>query len=339
MGLNSAHMVLLQLLTDLGGKKFLLSVDKDCTYRELYKLIADKLELPSQTLSGYAASQLAGRDGAPTRNLAISDKQLDLQRAGGGIYVWVRPSADIPKDEEPHQEAEVQAEVEVEVQVQVEPEPEPVSPPAKNKTQSPQPSNQNAVPSGRDSDGPPVRAQQQQISHFGDTAAATSRRGGAPSPALSIRTEDYDVEVGRWASGKMCPMAEVIKDKRYPVRYKVTRNDPNQQPRVTTLRKPNGAKNWRSECLREGYSWTNVGKYHGMAEHSEKYNRSGRFKNAEAYPRFAGLSEEAQIKQIFTETIRAREKSTTKTGGSPRSKRVVDDCDRMLMSALKSSKQ
>ena len=29
--------MLLQLLTELGGKKFLLSVDNDCTYRELYK--------------------------------------------------------------------------------------------------------------------------------------------------------------------------------------------------------------------------------------------------------------------------------------------------------------
>jgi len=76
-----------------------------------------------------------------------------------------------------------------------------------------------------------------------------------------------------------------------------------------------------------------------MAEYGEKFNRTGRFKNVEAYPRFAGLSEEAQIKQIFKETIRAREKNATKSGGSPRSRKAVEETDRLLMSALKSSKQ
>ena len=33
-------MVLLQLYNgEVGGKKFLLSVDKDCTYRDLFKLV------------------------------------------------------------------------------------------------------------------------------------------------------------------------------------------------------------------------------------------------------------------------------------------------------------
>ena len=43
-----------------------------------------------------------------------------------------------------------------------------------------------------------------------------------------------------------------------------------------------------------------------------------RFKNVEAYPRFAGLSEEAQIKQIFKETIRV---------SAPSSVHVNADCD------------
>eukprot|EP00656_Telonema_subtile_P010019 TRINITY_DN14775_c0_g1_i3.p1 TRINITY_DN14775_c0_g1~~TRINITY_DN14775_c0_g1_i3.p1 ORF type:complete len:134 (+),score=20.90 TRINITY_DN14775_c0_g1_i3:369-770(+) len=133
-------------------------------------------------------------------------------------------------------------------------------------------------------------------------------------------------------------MADKIKDKRYPVRYAITRNDPHTHPRVTTLARPDGAKPKHSDCLREGYNWTSVGKYHGMAEHVSKYNHSGRFKPAEAYPRFCGLTEEDKLKQIFKETMRAREKQAMKTGGSPRSKRVVEDSDRLLMAAIRASR-
>jgi len=339
MGVRAVAMVLLQLYNgEVGGKKFLLSVDKDCTYRDLFKLMASKLELDSPTLAGYAVSQLASRDGAATRNLAISDNQLDLQRSGGGIYVWIRPGDQPEPEPEPEPESEPESEPEkkpepVQQRRQSEPAAEAAAPPPKQAQPasaiSPKP-----MMAARDSGAPPVHAPTEKISHFADTAAPSGRLGGARSPALSIRTEEYDVEYG-----KCCPMADAVNDPRYPVRYATTRNDPHSQPRVTTLRKPNGAKNWRSECLREGYSWTTCGKYHGMAEYGEKFNRTGRFKNVEAYPRFAGLSEEAQIKQIFKETIRAREKNATKSGGSPRSRKAVEETDRLLMSALKSSKQ
>merc|ERR1711957_518905 len=217
-------MVLLQLYNgEVGGKKFLLSVDKDCPYRDLFKLMASKLELDSPTLAGYAVSQLASRDGAATRNLAISDNQLDLQRSGGGIYVWIRPG-DQPEPVQQRRQSEPAAEA--------------AAPPPKQAQPasaiSPKP-----MMAARDSGAPPVHAPTEKISHFADTAAPSGRLGGARSPALSIRTEEYDVEYG-----KCCPMADAVNDPRYPVRYATTRNDPHSQPRVTTLRKPNGAKNW-----------------------------------------------------------------------------------------------
>jgi len=319
-------MVLLQLLTELGGKKFLLSVDKDCVYRELFKQIADKLEISSPALKGYQVSQLQGRDGGPIKDVPISDQTLDLERCGGGIYLWVRPGS----MDEPVQSNEQGPEDTNEASAVAESSPAA----APEAQESPKQDSERTAPR-KERGAPPVRAEPvptQLVSPWNDAAASTARK--TRSPALAIRTEEYDVEYDKY-----CPMTAKIEDKRYPVRYATVRNDPHTHPRVTTLARPDGSKQRHSECLREGYAWTSVGKYHGMAEHITKYNRSGRFKPAPTYPRFAPETEEEKIKRIFKETIKAREKQALKSGGSPRSKAAQDQTNKLLMEALKSSKQ
>merc|ERR1711934_244800 len=316
MGVAVARrMVLIQLLTEPGGKKFLLPTDKDCTYRDLYPQIAEKVELSSD-LRGYAVSQLDGRDGVPIKEIPADDTPLNLERAGGGIYLWVRKgqqaqSAASPEQDEPENAQEDTPEK---------------SPPPK----SPEPE-QDQTPPKKEKGPPPVRPQPvtQQVEPWGMSPGSQSRK--VESPALAIRTEGYDCEYGKY-----CPMTEKIKDKSYPLRYRITRNDPHTHPRVTTLARPDGSKQRQSECLRESYNWTSVNKCLGLADHVAKVNRTGRFKPPETYPRFIGETQEEKIKQIFKDTIKAREKQRLKTGGSPRSK--MPDQDKLLMQALSNSK-
>jgi len=310
-------MVLIQLLTEPGGKKFLLPVDKDCTYRDLYPQIAEKLELPAD-LRGYAVSQLDGRDGVPIKEIPAADTSLNLERAGGGIYLWVRRGTQAKPDASPEQPEDEEGQS---------PPQEPTPPKREH------PAEQELNPPSRKEKGPPpVRPQQvtQQVEPWGMSPGSQSRK--VESPSLAIRTEGYDCEYGKY-----CPMTERIKDQRYPLRYRTTRNDPHTHPRVTTLAKPDGSRAKQSECLRESYNWTSVGKYNSMAEHVTKYNRTGRFKPPETYPRFIGETQEEKLKQIFKETIKAREKQRLKTGGSPRSK--MPNQDKLLMQALSEKPQ
>eukprot|EP00658_Telonema_sp_P-2_P034797 TRINITY_DN2539_c0_g2_i5.p1 TRINITY_DN2539_c0_g2~~TRINITY_DN2539_c0_g2_i5.p1 ORF type:complete len:253 (-),score=37.22 TRINITY_DN2539_c0_g2_i5:193-951(-) len=215
--------------------------------------------------------------------------------------------------------------VEESLQQQPGPEPEPEPEPEEgNQTPSPKP----PPPIQRKPVGPPIpKKDTQSIDHL-RTCSPTQPRV-TTSPVVAIRTEEYEPDYGKYR-----PMTETIKDSRYPVRYAVTRNNPHTHPRVTTLARPDGSKTRHSECLREGYNWTSVGKYHGMAEVVTKINRTGRFKPPSTYPRFCGETEEEKLKKVFAQTIKAREKNAVRLGASPRSKRVDDDTNKHLLKAL-----
>lgn len=75
-----------------GQNQTSLSVDRNITYRRLYKQISDKLEIPVRPLTGFVIAQLDGRDGQPVRDLPANDARVNLQSAGGGIYLGIRPT-------------------------------------------------------------------------------------------------------------------------------------------------------------------------------------------------------------------------------------------------------
>jgi len=80
----------LQLLVSKGRNQASLSVDRNITYRRLYKQISDKLEIPVRPLTGFVISQLDSRDGQPIGDLPCSDVRVTLKSRGGGIFLGVR---------------------------------------------------------------------------------------------------------------------------------------------------------------------------------------------------------------------------------------------------------
>ena len=80
-------------------------------------------------------------------------------------------------------------------------------------------------------------------------------------------------------------------------------------PRVTTLSTDN-SDNRAPDCLRESYNWTSVGKYKAMTDQTGVIGQSkaGTFKSPKVYPRFSENSAEADLKKLFKEQMRLREK-------------------------------
>merc|ERR1711934_153125 len=139
----------------------------------------------------------------------------------------------------------------------------------------------------------------------------------------ALSTETYDPDVGKHRE-----MSKAITSKNYPIKYANVRR---LAPRVTTL-SPDASDNKAPACLRESYNWTSVGRYKAMTDESGKVGRShtiapgsrsmsmhGTFKQSEKYPRFAGESAEAQLKKLFAEQMKTRERA--KLDGTPLSER------------------
>jgi len=311
-------MVLLQLLGQDKNKKKLLSVDKDAHFGQVQNAIAAKLDL--DTLEGLVVSQIDERDdGNPVSYIYADTKLSTLPKLGSGYYLWVREPDDdtpreaivgadgsgpVPEDEPtptpqdttqpPHEEEtpvhdEENAEEQIEEQAPPEPEPEAAPPPKKLSPPRPPPKQQESSPVDATQDFSNQEDEEEML-----------ETGMMMHGALS--TEAYEVNVGKYRQ-----MSTAVAAKSYPIKYANVRRN---APRVTTL-SVDASDTKAPACLRESYNWTGVGRYKAMTDTSGKVGKSktGAFKSPEEYPRFAPTSAEAQLKKLFAEQMRAREKS------------------------------
>jgi len=117
----------------------------------------------------------------------------------------------------------------------------------------------------------------------------------------AVSTETYDVDCGKYKD-----FTKALNDKKYPIKYSNVRR---KAPRVTTLSTDN-SDNRAPDCLRESYNWTAVGKYKAMTDQTGSIgqSKSGTFKKAQVYPRFSENSAEADLKKLFKEQMKLREK-------------------------------
>jgi len=329
-------MVLLQLLSADKKKKKLLSVDKDALFGDVHDQIASKLEIPR--LDGYVVSQIDDRDGDPVEDLLSDTKLSSLPRIGAGIYLWVREA-----DEDTPPESIVGA-------TQSEKRDD-----ASSREEA-QPADNEVGPGGdggAEEEADEEGGEEEPMFSMPENKegkkkkAPPPRAAPAPSPApaneepeqtqemvptperhqlkSALSTEAYEVDYGKYRDFSKT----VIKDSSYPIKYANVRR---KAPRVTTLSSDN-SDNKAPDCLRESYDWTAVGRYKAMVDPTGKVGKSrqGTFKDVSTFPRFASDTLEKQLKDLFAEQMRMREKQQVQR--LPRQEREKES-NKALLEAL-----